>query len=122
MHIAVNLPIDTTTTSRVIDATRGQVLRLSTRETTGTAAAVFEMYDGSSDKGTLLDTISLSAGQSTRDYYRHWEYPYYGGLYLAVLSGSIRGGVTVLHSDDWDHVGEPVVLVNPEVLALTISS
>jgi hypothetical protein len=111
---SVNLPFNVSGTpavSQQLDNTGGQVRRLSVRETTGTAGAIFELYDGSGVNGTLIDTIALSAGQSTRDYYRLHEYPYFGGLYLDVISGDITGLVVVGHSPNWDAEGEPVVII-----------
>jgi hypothetical protein len=104
-----------------IDNTGGRVRRLSVRETSGSAAAAFDIYDGTGTGGVLIDTIALSAGQSTRDYYRSWEYPYDGGLWLQVVSGTFKGVFVVEHSDDWSREGEPMVLVNPEVLSITVT-
>jgi hypothetical protein len=117
---SVNLSLGSPAVSAQIDRTGGQVRRMSTRETTGAVQAIFQIWDGTNTGGQLIDTIVLSAGQSTRDYYRIHEYPYHNGLYLAVISGTFEGAVVVCHSDDWDHEGEPVVMINPNVLAVSV--
>jgi hypothetical protein len=118
---SVNIPTPNPATSVQLDNTGGRVIRVSLRELTGTAGAVLDVYDGTGTGGVLLDTISLSAGQSTRDYYRLHQYPYYGGLFLDVVSGSFKGTFTVAHSDHWATEGEPVLMVNPEVLSVTVT-
>lgn len=120
MGWSINLPTAVPAVSGVIDNTGGRVVRLSARETSGVNTAAFEVYDGTGVGGVLLDTIALNAGQSTRDSYDGWQYPYAGGLYLNVISGTFKASFTVRHSDDWSREGMPVILVNPEVLAITI--
>ena len=121
MGWARTIPTANPAVSFQIDNTGGRVKRLSLRETTGSASAILDIYDGTGTGGVLIDTISLTAGQSTRDYYRGWEYPFDGGLYLNVVSGSFKGVFVVEHSDDWSREGEPMILVNPEVLSLTFT-
>lgn len=62
-------------------------------ETTGSAAATAELFDGQDTTGQSAVVISLSSGQSTRD----WNSPdgiiCYRGVFLNVISGSVRGGV-----------------------------
>ena len=116
-NINTNVPA----VSGLLDNTGGRVRRLSVRETSGSTSAIFDVYDSSTANGKLLDTIALTAGQSTRDYYRGREYVYETGLYLSVVSGTFKGVFVVEHSDDWDHEGEPMVLVNPEVLSVTVT-
>lgn len=65
----------------------------SLRESTGAAAAQLDIYDGADGTGQLLATITLTAGQSTRDY------PGLPGLYCArglfvnAVAGSVAGAV-----------------------------
>lgn len=63
------------------------------REVTGTDPATVELIDGSSPDGQLVVTISLKAGQSTRDPFPGAGIGIYTNLYLAVLEGEIRGAV-----------------------------
>lgn len=110
MH-SVNLTLDSSVGSVQIDNTGGQVRRLSVRETTGSAAAEFNIWDGTGNNGQLLDVINLSAGQSTRDYYRCHEYPFHNGLFIEVVSGDFLGAVVVQHKHDGEEWGEPVIVV-----------
>lgn len=118
-HSAV-LPLASPAVSVQLDNTRGMVRRVAVRETTGTSYATVEVYDGSGTNGVLLDVITLSPNQSARDPYRVDEYPYYGGLYISVVAGSVKGSFTVWHWHDYENVGEPVVMINPEVFALQV--
>lgn len=120
MALVVNLPTAVPAVSGIVNATGGRLRRLSARETSGTVAAVFDIYDGYGVGGILLDTISLTAGQSTRDRYEHEEYVFDNGLYLNVVSGTFKASFTVHLSDHWEREGMPVVLVNPDVLSVTV--
>jgi hypothetical protein len=114
------LSLSSSLSSNQIDNRSGRVRRVSVRETSGAADAVFQLFDGTDDSGQLLDTVSLSAGQSTRDYYRIGEYPYDGGLFLVVVSGVFEGAIVI----QWRKPNEPecdvVLMVNPEVLQLEV--
>jgi hypothetical protein len=118
MARAKNLTLGAPAVSGVLINTGGQIRRMSTRETTGGAGAEFQLFDGTGTNGQLVDTIALSAGQSTRDQYRIHEYPFYNGLYLNVINGTFEGAMTVHLSDDWDTEGEPVIIIG--TLDLTI--
>jgi hypothetical protein len=118
----VTLPTNNPATTGLYTNTGGHVRRISVRETSGTANAVFELYDGSGVNGKLLDSVSLTPGQSTRDVYAGWEYFFETGLYLSVVSGTFKGTIVIENSDDWSQEGEPVLMVNPEVLALSVTA
>lgn len=90
---ARTIPVDTTTTSKVLAAGLTLVRFWSFRETTGGAPAVFELFDGSGPNGALIASISLSQGESTRDPLPNSGCAAFAGLYLDVISGSIRGAV-----------------------------
>lgn len=110
-----SLPLGDPAVSRLIAGGRGRVVRLSVRETSGTNPAAFDVYDGDGPTGTLIDSVSLSAGQSTRDYYRDWEYPFDGGLYLDVISGTFKGTYVVQYHREGDVWGMPVIIVASDV-------
>lgn len=64
------------------------------RETSGTAGAVIRILDGSEPaNGNLLVPISLSAGESTRDWYLPSAIGYINGIYVQVVSGAVEGVV-----------------------------
>jgi hypothetical protein len=74
----------------------------STYETTGSAAAAYSLYDSVPGSNQELMAVTLSAGQSTRDYIGLHALSYLGALYLVVTTGSVGGTIQV-----WaDHVCE----------------
>ena len=77
----------------------------SVYESTGTAAATVALYDQGTSSGQQLMYVTLSSGQSTRDFIGLHALPFLGGLYLDVVTGSIGGSITA-----WvDHECEPWV-------------
>lgn len=116
------LPFNLTAASQQLDNTGGRVSRYSLRDLTTTGGSVIEVYDGTSVNGILLDSIALTAGQSTRERFEEAEYCFDGGLFVNVVSGQVKGTIVVKHSDDWGREGKPVILVNPEVLSLSFPS
>lgn len=87
----------------------------STYETTGTTAATYAIYDGPPSGEQLIMEVTLSAGQSTRDWIGLHNVPFIEGLWLTVVSGSIGGSVTA-----WvDHVCETYLRHAHEALELT---
>jgi hypothetical protein len=116
-----NVPLGAPVVSRLVDYSRGCVRRLSVRETTGAAGASFQVFDGSGIGGQLIDTVSLLAGQSTRDYYRCGEYPYETGLYINVVSGTFEGVVVLRAHHGASECPEPVLIVASEVDVLALA-
>lgn len=99
MHaVVLNLP----STSGVIYSGSGCVLFHETYETTGSATAQYTLWDNTTNTGTRLLTVTLSAGQSTRDYVRKHYMPFRTALYYHLDSGSVTGSVSLLleHSCD----------------------
>lgn len=96
--------------SALLDNTAGRITWWSWRETTGGAPATFQLFDGSNDEGSLIVTISLTAGQSTRDYLGPHCLPYSTGLWLEVISGTFEGVVYALSEKEWGE-GLPAVVI-----------
>lgn len=74
----------------------GCLLMHATRETTGTTPATYRLFDGSGTGGELLLPVSLTAGQSTRDFVRRCVLPFRQGLFFQIVSGAVEGSVSVL--------------------------
>lgn len=91
----------------------GRLLGWSIRETSGTAAAVVQLLDGDPSGLGILATISLTSGQSTRDWESFHPMPYYQSLNLHMISGAIEGviGCHPCDPDDTWHI--PVVVAIP---------
>jgi hypothetical protein len=109
---ALRLPADSTYPSQLITG-GGRLLGWALLETTGTAAATAVIRDGTAATGNLLVPISLSAGQSTRDWESIHPMPYYQGIFLQNVTGAWEGSIWVQPCDpdeDW-HIG--VVLTIP---------
>jgi hypothetical protein len=64
-------------------------------ETGGVAGATVEVWDGQDATGQLLVPITLLAGQSTRDWLAGDGVLSQSGLFLNVVSGTVRGVVWV---------------------------
>ena len=60
-------------------------------ETSGVAAAVFDLMDGLDDNGSTLCPVSLSPGQSRLDTLGPWALAADRGIRLKWTSGSVRG-------------------------------
>ena len=60
-------------------------------ETTGTASATVEIWDGTDTTGQLVVPIALSSGQSARDWIGLDGIAMYAGMLINVVSGSVRG-------------------------------
>lgn len=101
-----------------LDHARGRITFWSFTETTGTATAEVRLYDGTGTGGALVVDIELVASESTRDYFPHPFVCYETGLYLDLVSGSVRGQVQALVFPDCDHWRAPVEVVN--IGALTV--
>jgi hypothetical protein len=87
----LNLPA----TSGVLVSTGGCLLIHASLETTGSAAAQYNLWDSDTNSGQLLLPVALSAGQSTRDGFRAHHLPFNTGLYYDLVSGAVEGIVSV---------------------------
>jgi hypothetical protein len=65
----------------------------SFREDNGGAPAAVDIYDGTGDNGTLVATITLTAGQSTRDPVPDSGIACPSGIFLNIIAGHIRGSI-----------------------------
>lgn len=72
----------------------------ASRETTGSAGAVYRLWDGSGPNGTLLLPISLTASESTRDDFYAHHLTFRVGLYYELVSGALEGQASVLVEHD----------------------
>lgn len=64
----------------------------SLRETAG-AAAVVRVRDSGVVGGNILDTISLAANESAREFYAPGGKNCRGGLYVEIVSGTVEGAI-----------------------------
>lgn len=62
-------------------------------ETTGSAAAAVEVIDGNDGNGLLVSHITLQPGQSMRDTTGFMGLYFRTGVYVNVLSGSVKGSI-----------------------------
>lgn len=69
----------------------GRVAGFSVRETTGAASALVKLHDGADATGDLVMTISLSAGESARDWFWPGGIALTYGLFIEVATGAIEG-------------------------------
>lgn len=83
--------IDTTTVSRLAIAVPGVLYGWGFQETTELARADLELSDGPA--GPPIVPISLSAGQSTRDWLGGFGLECQVGVYLTVVAGTVKGSL-----------------------------
>jgi DNA uptake protein ComE-like DNA-binding protein len=69
------------------------LMGFSVREAAGTPAAAAMRLRAGTATGTILATVTLSAGESVRDWFGPSGIQAAGGVYLELLSGTITGGV-----------------------------
>lgn len=67
----------------------------SLRNTSSSAAAQIDLYDGADATGQLVATITLAASESTRDYLPSPGVTCRRGVYADAVSGSVAGAVWV---------------------------
>lgn len=67
----------------------------SSYETSGSASAQYSLWDGTTNAGDMLMTVTLSSSQSTRDYVHIHHMPFYKGLYWHLDSGAVKGNVII---------------------------
>lgn len=87
----VNLPV----ASGQLLNTGGCLVIHATRETAG-AAAVYRLWDSADASGQLLLSISLSANESTRDFFPMHYLPFNTGLYFELVSGAVEGNISAM--------------------------
>lgn len=72
---------------------RARYLGFSVRETSGSASARIDIYSGTSAAGLLLDSVSLAANESTREWYGPQGFVCPNGIYVDEVSGEVAGVV-----------------------------
>lgn len=87
------------TVTAAVRASAGRYCGFSLRDTGG-AGAVVRIYDNASAaSGTIVETISLVAGESRAEYYADEDGKggvwCANGLYFSVVSGTVEGSVRV---------------------------
>jgi hypothetical protein len=85
-----------------VPAASGQILNMagillgwSIRETSGTTAASFDLFDGHDQNGALLATSALAAGGESQRTLFSKGVPLVAGLYFQLVSGAVKGVIYV---------------------------
>jgi hypothetical protein len=93
--VGPTLPVALTGSDQAVRASSAYYRGFTIRETTGGATAVVRIYDNASAaSGTILDEISLVAGESAREFYPGGIWAT-NGVYVDVVSGTVTGSVRV---------------------------
>lgn len=74
----------------------GVLLGWSLTESTGAASAQCDIYDGIDNADALFASVTLSAGQSTRDLWAPNGIDMRNGLFVSVSSGAVSGTLYAL--------------------------
>lgn len=84
-----------TGSDQAVAANRTLYRGFTIRETSGSATAVVRLFDNASAaSGTVLEEISVNAGESAREYYVEGIWAV-NGVYVDVVSGAVAGSVRV---------------------------
>ena len=86
----VRIPTNAGSTQQIVTGS-GCLLALVVEETTGSATARFELWDGDNTGGEYMGPWTLSAGQSFDNNYSIYGLRFRIGLFLNVTSGSVGG-------------------------------
>ena len=96
--------IPTTTGTLQVITGQGVLLTQVIEETTGSAGARYELWDGLSTGGEYIGPWTLSASQSIDNNYSIYGIPFRHGLFLNVTAGSIAGVVLIGTHVLWQEV------------------
>lgn len=107
---ARTLPIATTTASGLLVGGASILTFYGFTETTGAAGAEVELIDGDGTSGAVIVNVTLQQGESTRDLIPAPCLNVRTGLYLHVVSGSIKGSVWIVPAE----LAEPFELTQGE--------
>lgn len=90
---ARSLPFGPTTQDVALSSSLLIVRGWAFKETTAAAPAVVELYDGSGANGELIVPVDLLEAESTRDWLSGSGIGAYSGLFLHVVSGTVKGAI-----------------------------
>lgn len=83
-----------TGSDQAVSANPSHYCGFTIRETSGSAAAVVRVFDGTSATGTVLEEVSLAQGESRSECYPGGIRATIG-IYVDVVSGAVAGSVRV---------------------------
>ena len=89
----ISVPI--TTASLSLISTDCCLMGFSFNETTGSAGATFDLWNGHDTGGVLGMSFSLAQAECIGAGLPDHGWPFSSGIYLSVLSGSIKGSIVV---------------------------
>ncbi len=95
-HPVEAIPFVLPAASRQITQRPCRLYGVGVTETTGQTSAAVQLIDGGDANGTLVTDITLVPSESTRDWYGQPGIRVRSGLFLNVLSGTVRGVVWAL--------------------------
>lgn len=91
----MGFPVALTGSNQAVKAQPAVYRGFTIRETTGSASATVVIYDNASAaSGTILEQISLAAGESARECYSA-GLSAVNGIYVSIVSGTVAGSVRV---------------------------
>lgn len=105
-----NFQVVSGASSRPINGSPSRIFWHSFRETTGTTRAIYEITDGLD--GPVLMTVSLAAGESTRDYFGKCGLSVLQSIYFKLVSGSVVGNIGAMLEEDYQASNDQVEVMN----------
>jgi hypothetical protein len=94
------VPILTTTAAKQLINTHCRFVGFNLSETTGSAGAVVDFWDGHGTTGVLVGECQLAQGTSQWTNMGIYGWPITAGLYMNVVSGSVLGSVTIMYYEE----------------------
>lgn len=91
--------------------TGGCLVFHASEETSGSAAAHYRLWDGTDTSGALIVPVSLSADQSTRDFFPAHIAMFRTGLYYELVDGAVEGAVGVRVDHNCDKVENAIMVL-----------
>lgn len=73
---------------------------------------MYKITDGNQPGARILLTVSLAAGESTRDYFGKHGLPVENGIYFLLVSGAVEGNINSAFEDVYQSWCQPVMVVN----------
>lgn len=108
------VPVQLTAGETAVQGYNGacRLLWYSIKESTGSAPAEVDLYDGSGDSGPAVAFFPLGDGEALSGPTHHKGLHFSSGFYIAVPTGSAVGNFQIVVDEPWEEWDRPRVVIN----------